>query len=310
MPPGTYSISPGMGAHHHLDYHNTHVHERSNDAERTEVLLNHGHLIGGGHARRQENGDDAAGRVRPNGPRRQRQSENHHQPRSRDRGQPLPPAVRGRLFDGAIRISLGYRILIVRIGSDQNRPLIHTREPPQSPTAPSLLTRLASDVKPFLHSRGLHLLRGGILLFVGHSGSTICSWHPNFNILKSCLWPSGFSWSRICGIVSLERKERTCRFRNGRRRNSNVADRNICATRNRPNRGPRSRGRSLRRKAKEPYFLPAARQDMADAFAWYEQQSLGLGLEFLRCVEATVVSIQRHPQMYAAVLGDYGRRDC
>jgi len=63
----------------------------------------------------------------------------------------------------------------------------------------------------------------------------------------------------------------------------------------------------LNRRAKEPHFLPAARQDIADAFAWCEQQSLGLGREFLRCVDATVVSIQRHPLMYPAVLVDYRR---
>jgi plasmid stabilization system protein ParE len=63
----------------------------------------------------------------------------------------------------------------------------------------------------------------------------------------------------------------------------------------------------LSRRAKEPYLLPAARQDIADGFAWYEQQSLGLGLEFVRCVEATVVSIQRHPEMYPAVLASYRR---
>jgi plasmid stabilization system protein ParE len=46
---------------------------------------------------------------------------------------------------------------------------------------------------------------------------------------------------------------------------------------------------------------------MADAFAWYERQSPGLGLEFLRSVEAIIDSIQRHPQMYPAVLPDYRR---
>ena len=63
----------------------------------------------------------------------------------------------------------------------------------------------------------------------------------------------------------------------------------------------------MNRKAEEPHFLPPARQDLADAFAWYERQSPGLGLEFLRSVEATVVSIQRHPQMYPIVLADYRR---
>jgi plasmid stabilization system protein ParE len=63
----------------------------------------------------------------------------------------------------------------------------------------------------------------------------------------------------------------------------------------------------LSRRAKEPYVLPAARQDIADGFAWYEQQSLGLGLEFVRCIEAAVVSIQRHPEMYPMVLANYRR---
>lgn len=63
----------------------------------------------------------------------------------------------------------------------------------------------------------------------------------------------------------------------------------------------------MSRRTEGPHLLPAARQDIADALAWYEQQTLGLGLEFLRCVEATIVSIQRHPLMYPAVLGEYRR---
>ena len=63
----------------------------------------------------------------------------------------------------------------------------------------------------------------------------------------------------------------------------------------------------MSRRAKEPHLLPAARQDIADAFAWYEAQSPGLGLELLRHVEATVASIQRHPEMYPTVLADYRR---
>jgi plasmid stabilization system protein ParE len=60
-------------------------------------------------------------------------------------------------------------------------------------------------------------------------------------------------------------------------------------------------------RAKEPHLLPAARQDIADALAWYEQQASGLGLEFLRCVEATLLALQRHPLMYPAVLTHYRR---
>ena len=58
---------------------------------------------------------------------------------------------------------------------------------------------------------------------------------------------------------------------------------------------------------REPHLLPEARQDIASAVAWYEQQSPGLGLEFLRCFEAVVVSIQRHPLMYPVVSLDYRR---
>ena len=60
-------------------------------------------------------------------------------------------------------------------------------------------------------------------------------------------------------------------------------------------------------KGKESHLLPKARQDLADAFAWYEAQSRGLGLEFLRCLEATIRLIQRYPLMYPVVLEDYRR---
>ncbi len=60
-------------------------------------------------------------------------------------------------------------------------------------------------------------------------------------------------------------------------------------------------------RANEPHFLPQARQDIADAYAWYEQRSLGLGLEFLRCLEAAILSIQRHPLMYPAMFADFRR---
>jgi plasmid stabilization system protein ParE len=61
----------------------------------------------------------------------------------------------------------------------------------------------------------------------------------------------------------------------------------------------------LNPRGREPHFTPWARQDAADAYVWYEEQSLGLGLEFLRCLEATVLSIQRYPFMYPAVLDDF-----
>lgn len=43
------------------------------------------------------------------------------------------------------------------------------------------------------------------------------------------------------------------------------------------------------------FFRPDAEADVADAFAWYEEQSPGLGSHFLLCVEAALSQIQRHP---------------
>lgn len=56
-----------------------------------------------------------------------------------------------------------------------------------------------------------------------------------------------------------------------------------------------------------PILLPEAKADLADAYMWYEAQSLGLGMEFLRCVEAALVTIQRTPLIYPAVKGTYQR---
>lgn len=42
-------------------------------------------------------------------------------------------------------------------------------------------------------------------------------------------------------------------------------------------------------------FRPEAEDDVADAFAWYEEQSRGLGSHFLLCVEAALSQIKRHP---------------
>ncbi len=60
-------------------------------------------------------------------------------------------------------------------------------------------------------------------------------------------------------------------------------------------------------KSKELYFLPEAKQDVGHAFTWYEEQCFGLGLEFIRCLEATIESIQRFPLMFPVVMDDYHR---
>ena len=56
-----------------------------------------------------------------------------------------------------------------------------------------------------------------------------------------------------------------------------------------------------------PILVPEAKVDVADAYLWYEEQSLGLGMDFLRCVEAALLSIQRTPLIYPVVHETYRR---
>ncbi len=44
-----------------------------------------------------------------------------------------------------------------------------------------------------------------------------------------------------------------------------------------------------------PGFKPEAAAEVEEAFLWYESQSLGLGTEFLRSLEACLAHIQRFP---------------
>jgi len=52
---------------------------------------------------------------------------------------------------------------------------------------------------------------------------------------------------------------------------------------------------------------PAAEAELAEAFQWYEKQQRGLGLDFLRCVDACIANIGRNPQTYAKVHGGIRR---
>jgi plasmid stabilization system protein ParE len=54
-------------------------------------------------------------------------------------------------------------------------------------------------------------------------------------------------------------------------------------------------------------FLPEARNDIAEAYQWYEEQSLGVGMDLLRCLEASFLSIQRNPLIYQMVHIKYRR---
>jgi len=45
-------------------------------------------------------------------------------------------------------------------------------------------------------------------------------------------------------------------------------------------------------------IAPRAEADLMEAFKWYEARSMGLGHEFLRCVEARLNLIARMPQIF------------
>ncbi len=55
--------------------------------------------------------------------------------------------------------------------------------------------------------------------------------------------------------------------------------------------------------ARRLVVLAAAEAETASAHDWYEAQSVGLGAEFLRAVEAVLASIQRTPTLYPVVRG-------
>jgi plasmid stabilization system protein ParE len=50
-----------------------------------------------------------------------------------------------------------------------------------------------------------------------------------------------------------------------------------------------------------------AEQDVAEAYAWYEGRRIGLGEEFLNCVDACIEAICRTPEMYTTVFETYIR---
>ncbi len=57
----------------------------------------------------------------------------------------------------------------------------------------------------------------------------------------------------------------------------------------------------------EIVVAPEADQDIQEAFAWYELQRVGLGQEFLCCVEACVQALHRAPLTHAVVHETYRR---
>ena len=54
-------------------------------------------------------------------------------------------------------------------------------------------------------------------------------------------------------------------------------------------------------------FAQEAESDVKSHYAWYEEREPGLGEDFLRCVEACVLAIQRNPRLYPVILDDFRR---
>jgi len=51
----------------------------------------------------------------------------------------------------------------------------------------------------------------------------------------------------------------------------------------------------------ELIIRPEAKSDLLDAFRWYQQQRLGIGLDFKLCVDEVISRIQRNPHINAAL---------
>jgi plasmid stabilization system protein ParE len=54
-------------------------------------------------------------------------------------------------------------------------------------------------------------------------------------------------------------------------------------------------------------FRPEVREELNEAYSWYESQKPGLGEEFLDCVDETVNRISQMPESYAVAYRDIRR---
>jgi plasmid stabilization system protein ParE len=54
-------------------------------------------------------------------------------------------------------------------------------------------------------------------------------------------------------------------------------------------------------------YTPEAEDDVANAYKWYEEREVGLGEEFLRCVEACVSGIRRQPMSFRVAVDEFRR---
>ena len=54
-------------------------------------------------------------------------------------------------------------------------------------------------------------------------------------------------------------------------------------------------------------YTEEAKHDVVSHYHWYEDREPGLGEDFLRCVEACVLGIQRNPRLYPIVVDEFRR---
>lgn len=54
-------------------------------------------------------------------------------------------------------------------------------------------------------------------------------------------------------------------------------------------------------------IAPDVEYDINEAYNWYEERRVGLGEEFLSCVDACIHAICRSPELYAVVHEGYRR---
>ena len=54
-------------------------------------------------------------------------------------------------------------------------------------------------------------------------------------------------------------------------------------------------------------FTSEADADVASAYRWYEDREPGLGENFLRSLEACILTIRRHPQLYPLAVEEFRR---
>ncbi|HTW45942.1 MAG TPA: type II toxin-antitoxin system RelE/ParE family toxin [Acidobacteriaceae bacterium] len=65
--------------------------------------------------------------------------------------------------------------------------------------------------------------------------------------------------------------------------------------------GPESRAGAALTPARSILFTPAAREELFDARDWYENESAGLGQQFLAAVEAAIERICTNPRQFPVV---------